>query len=202
MMRGANLLVDVDALAMLGHAIGELSRAPVLGLFNLAALFGAGVLDAGDDFLDFVFRRGGTSDEDQVVQTLFHDCLFPSVSGRWPVKTFASLPTSLKTRHYIRRAEARRYVSASPSAGLRRLNFVIAASSPSFKIISIALPASSSISAAISSSAFFIGRRTYSFRLLSWCSGPQPSRSLANSCVPTAIITDFAPLWLPALPSG
>src|SRR5437879_8527763 len=28
------------------------------------------------------------------------------------------------------------------------------------------------------------------------------SRSLANSSVPTELITDFAPLWLPALPPG
>src|SRR5712671_2547347 len=71
-VRGADLLIDVDALAMLGYAISELSRAPVLGLFNFAALFGAGVLDGGEHFLDFVFRRGGADDEDQIVQTLFH----------------------------------------------------------------------------------------------------------------------------------
>src|SRR5258706_10402194 len=67
MVRGADLLIDVDALTMLGYAIGELSRAPVLGLFDFAALFGAGVLDGGEHFLDFVFRRGGTDDEDQIV---------------------------------------------------------------------------------------------------------------------------------------
>src|SRR5207344_1657277 len=44
----ANLLVDVNALAVLGHAISELARAPVLGLLNLAALFRASVLDAGN----------------------------------------------------------------------------------------------------------------------------------------------------------
>src|SRR6266852_1866290 len=71
-MGGADLLIDVDALAMLGYAIGELARAPMLGLFNLAALFGAGMLDGGEHFLDFVFRRGGADDEDQIVQTLFH----------------------------------------------------------------------------------------------------------------------------------
>src|SRR5258707_8589135 len=38
-VRGANLLIHVDALAMLVDTIGELARAPVLGLFNFAALF-------------------------------------------------------------------------------------------------------------------------------------------------------------------
>src|SRR6266849_3160670 len=90
-MRGANLLIYVDAFAMLGDAVGELARAPMLGLFNLAALFRAGVLDAGEDFLDFVFRRGGANDENQIVQTLFHVMtfflLFP---GAWPVKIVAT----------------------------------------------------------------------------------------------------------------
>jgi hypothetical protein len=57
-MRGANLEIDVDALAMLGNAVGQLAGAPVLALFDLGALFGAGVLDRVLDFLDFVFRGG------------------------------------------------------------------------------------------------------------------------------------------------
>src|SRR5579859_5718766 len=76
-MTGANLLVDVNALAMLGHAIGELARAPVLGLLDLSALFRAGVLDAGNHFLDFVLRRGRPRDKNQIVQAFFHDDLFP-----------------------------------------------------------------------------------------------------------------------------
>src|SRR5260370_25077922 len=151
-VRGANLLVDVDALAMLGDAIGELARAPVLGLFNLAALFGAGVLDAGEDFLDFVFRRGRANDEDQIVQTLFHVMtsflLFP---GAWPVKIVA-------TPCGAGRAKARPYRSASPATGLPRLDFFFAAASPCATLLSQGSPASSIISAATSSSALRIGR--------------------------------------------
>src|SRR5260370_35065835 len=84
MMRSANLLIDIDAFAMLGHAISKLARAPMFRLFNLADLFRAGVLHGGKDFLDFVFRRRGTHDEDQIVQTLLHGMtsflLFPGVA--------------------------------------------------------------------------------------------------------------------------
>src|SRR5437016_5790565 len=57
--------------------------------------------------------------------------------------------------------------ASSDSAGFRRLYLVIAASSPWLRIISTASPASPIISAATSSSALFIGRSTYSLRLLS-----------------------------------
>jgi hypothetical protein len=66
-VRSANLLVNVDAFAMLGDAIGELARAPMLSLFDFAALFGASVLDAGEDLFDFVFRGGRAGDENQIV---------------------------------------------------------------------------------------------------------------------------------------
>jgi hypothetical protein len=64
---GADLLVDVHAFAVLGYAIGQLSRSPVLGFLDLAAFFGASVLDTGDYLFDFVFRGGRTGDEDQIV---------------------------------------------------------------------------------------------------------------------------------------
>src|SRR5262249_40918336 len=35
-----HLVVDVDAFAVLGHLVGQLARAPVLGLLDLAAFFG------------------------------------------------------------------------------------------------------------------------------------------------------------------
>src|SRR4029077_4598545 len=44
---GAQLLIDVNAFAVFGDLVGELARAPVLGLFDLAALFGDGMLDGG-----------------------------------------------------------------------------------------------------------------------------------------------------------
>jgi hypothetical protein len=49
----------------------------VLGLFDLAALFGAGGFDHVLDFLDFVLRCGRTDDKNQVVQTIFHVSSFP-----------------------------------------------------------------------------------------------------------------------------
>src|SRR5271154_4921828 len=75
-MRGANLLVNVNPFAVLGHAIGQLARSPVLGLLDLRALLRARVLDARENFLHFVFRGSRPRDENQIVQTLFHDDLF------------------------------------------------------------------------------------------------------------------------------
>src|SRR5438045_4301303 len=85
-MRGADFLVNVDTFAVLGHAIGELARAPVLGLLDLAALFRAGVFDDREDFLDLVFRRRRPHDKNQIVITLFHDDLFPFTPGAQPGK--------------------------------------------------------------------------------------------------------------------
>src|SRR5262249_15644599 len=159
------------------HAIRQLARSPMLGLLDLRALFRARMLDTREHLLDLVFRSRRAGDENQIVQTLFHDDLFPSVPGARPGKIRKSL-----------------YVSLSGSAALRRLYFVLPASSPCIRISSTASPASPSISAATSSSAFFMGRSTYSLRLLTGCSEPAPSRSLANCCVPIEPITDFAPL--------
>src|SRR5579885_898914 len=83
----ANLLIEVDSFAMLGDAIGEFARAPILRLFDLGVLFRASVLDGRKHTLDLVFRRGRASDKDQVVQTLFHDglvsfLLLPKLPGR------------------------------------------------------------------------------------------------------------------------
>src|SRR6516165_10004933 len=76
----AHLLVEIDALAVLHHLVGKFAGAPVLGLLDLRTLFGAGVFNRGEDLLDFVFRRRGANDEDQIVQTLFHDDLVSSSS--------------------------------------------------------------------------------------------------------------------------
>src|SRR6266478_2781690 len=72
----ADFLVHVDAFAVLGHAIGKLPRAPVLGLLDLAAFFRDGVLDDREDFFNLLFRRRRPHDENQIVVTLFHDDLF------------------------------------------------------------------------------------------------------------------------------
>src|SRR5580765_2901762 len=50
----ADLEINVDAFAMLGHAVGELTGTPVLGLFDLAALFRAGDFYCVLRFLDFL----------------------------------------------------------------------------------------------------------------------------------------------------
>src|SRR5712692_11830072 len=110
-MRGANFLVHVDAFAVLGHAIGQLARAPVLGLFDLAALFRAGVLDRSQNLLDLVFRRRWPCDENQIVQTLFHGYL-----------VFLS-PPDARSGKIVQPS-----VSGSPSSAARRLNLFIAAS--------------------------------------------------------------------------
>src|SRR5882672_2480501 len=72
----ADFLVHVDAFAVLGHAIGKLPRAPMLGLLDLAAFFRDGVLDDREDFFDLLLRRRRPHDENQIVVTLFHDDLF------------------------------------------------------------------------------------------------------------------------------
>src|SRR5438034_5739804 len=68
-MRGANLLVHVNAFAMLVDAIGQLARPPLLGLLHLAAFFRAGVLHHAEYLLDVLFRRGRSNDENQIVIT-------------------------------------------------------------------------------------------------------------------------------------
>src|SRR6266851_3538063 len=123
-VRGADFLVNVNAFAVLGHAVCQLPRAPVLGLFDLAAFFRDGVLDDREDFLDFFFRRRRPHDKNQIVITLFHDDLF-----------FRLTPNESESLQTISRARAQQnslYFSSgsSGSAGFRRLYFVIAASSP------------------------------------------------------------------------
>src|SRR5258708_11243480 len=81
---GSHLLIDVNAFTVLGDLVGELARAPVLCLFDLAALFGDGMLDGAENLFDFLFRRGRAGDENQIVQTFFHDDLFSSSSCRLP----------------------------------------------------------------------------------------------------------------------
>src|SRR5262249_49510608 len=66
-VRGANLEVNVDAFAVLGDAVSKPARAPMLGLFDFAALFRAGDLDSVFGFLDFLLRRCRTNDKDQIV---------------------------------------------------------------------------------------------------------------------------------------
>jgi len=75
-VRSADLVVDVDAFAVLGNFVSELAGAPMFGLFDLGAFVAAGVLNRVLHFLDFVFRRGRTNDKNQVVQTFFHGSSF------------------------------------------------------------------------------------------------------------------------------
>src|SRR5712691_5009978 len=89
-LRALDLQIDVIAFPMLGHAIGHLARAPLLELFDLAALFGASVLERGDDLRDFLFRRGRPADENQVVQPFFH--VFPRFSVNPAALPFAHAP--------------------------------------------------------------------------------------------------------------
>src|SRR5258708_6300806 len=98
----AHLLVDVNALTVLRDLVGQLAGAPVLGLFDLAALFGDGMLDGGEDLLDFVFRRGRAGDENQIVQTFFHDDLVSFCSGRWARENRLLLPTVAATFRWPR----------------------------------------------------------------------------------------------------
>src|SRR5262249_3611107 len=148
-----NLLVYVHAFAMLGHAISQLTRAPMLGFLDLAALLGASMLDHRQDLLDLVLRCCRPRDKDQIVQTLFHGCLFLFLL-RTPAPEnsfyFSAVP-----------------LSSSVGGGSRRLYLFIAASIPFVSIISTASPAWPIISAVASSSAFRIGRSTNSLRLFS-----------------------------------
>src|SRR6266581_4417835 len=89
-LRALDLQIDVIAFPMLGDAIGHLARAPLLELFDLAALFGASVLERGDDFRDFLFRRGRPADENQIVQAFFH--VFPRFSINPAALPFAHAP--------------------------------------------------------------------------------------------------------------
>src|SRR5260370_2589508 len=89
-LRALDLQIDVIAFPMLGHAIGHLARAPLLELFDLAALFAASVLERGDDLRDFLFRRHRPADENQVVQAFFH--VFPRFSGNLAALLFAYAP--------------------------------------------------------------------------------------------------------------
>src|SRR6266568_625931 len=76
----------------------------------------------------------------------------------------------------------------------------MAVARPCVRISSTAFAASSIMVAATSSSAFFMGRRTYAAKSPTGWSGPTPSRTRANSSVPRALTTDFAPLCVPGLP--
>src|SRR5262249_2292140 len=149
-VRRANLLVVIHPFAVLGHAVGQLSRAPVFALLDLRTLIRAGVFDRVQHLLNLVFRRRGTRDKNQIVQTLFHSSL---VSSSYSGSALA--------------AAANSYFPASSSfvSSGRRLNLFIAASIPSVNHNSTASAASATSSAATSSSAFFIGRSTYSLRL-------------------------------------
>src|SRR5690348_727519 len=77
-VRGANLLVHVNAFTVLVDAIGQLARAPLLGLLDLAASLLTSVLDQRQNRLAFLIRRCRTDDENQVVIPLFQDDLFSS----------------------------------------------------------------------------------------------------------------------------
>src|SRR5467141_373144 len=94
----ADFLVHVDAFAVLGHAIGKLPRAPVLGLLDLAAFFRDGVLDDREDFFNLLFRRRRPHDENQIVVTLFHDDLFPFTPGAQPGKIVLTFLPALPDR--------------------------------------------------------------------------------------------------------
>src|ERR1700731_133540 len=94
----ADFLVHVNAFAVLGHAIGQFSRAPVLGLLDLAAFFRNGVLDDREDFFDLFFRRRRPHNENQIVVTLFHDDLFPFTPGAQPGKIVLTFLPALPDR--------------------------------------------------------------------------------------------------------
>src|SRR6266852_3076070 len=78
----AHLLVKINSFAVFLHLVGQLARAPVLALLDLRALFVANRFQRADHLLDFPFRRRRPDDEDQIVQTFFHDDLSSSCSGR------------------------------------------------------------------------------------------------------------------------
>src|SRR5260370_20335894 len=94
-VRGADFLVHVNSLAVLGHAIGKLPCSPVLGLLDLAALFHAGVLDDREHFLNLFFRRRRPHNKNQIVITLFHDDLFPFTPGAQPGKIVSTFLPAL-----------------------------------------------------------------------------------------------------------
>ena len=71
-LRAANRPYRRRTLAVLRHAIGQAARAPLLGLLDLAAVLGGGMLEGGHNLGDFVLRRGRTADKDQIVQAFFH----------------------------------------------------------------------------------------------------------------------------------
>ena len=158
---GAHLLVDIDAFAVLGDFIGQLARAPVLGLFDLAALFGDGMLDGREDLLDFLFRRCRAGDENQIVQTFFMMTSFLPVPGAGPGKILHCLATGRSPLQRPKNGpgEPGPY-KVSSAGGTRRLYLFMAEAIPCVRIISTALPAVATISAATSRSAFFIGRKT------------------------------------------
>src|ERR1700687_3228355 len=94
----ADFLVNVDAFAVLRHAIDQLSGAPVLRLLDLAALFRDSVLDDREDFFDIFFRRRRPHNENQIVVTLFHDDLFPFTPGAQPGKIVLTFLPALPDR--------------------------------------------------------------------------------------------------------
>src|SRR5260370_6914154 len=85
-VRGPDFLVNIDAFAVLGHAIGKLACSPVLSLLDLAALFRASMLDDREHFLNLILRRRRPHNKNQIVITLFHDGLFPFAPGAQPCK--------------------------------------------------------------------------------------------------------------------
>src|SRR6202022_1991524 len=141
---GADLLIDVNSFAMLGHAIGQLPRTPMLGLLDLSVLLRNGMLERGEHLLDVFFRGCRPHDENQVVQTFLHiDLVSLFCPGASPGKFNLA---------------AQSCCSGASAGGTRRLKRFIAAAIPCFCITSTASAASAIISAAVSSSAFFIAR--------------------------------------------
>src|SRR5713101_4201863 len=78
-LRSAQHQIDVEAFAVLVHAVGQLARAPLLDFLHLAAALGGRLFERGHKLRDFFFRCIGAGDEDQVIQACFH---VPSIPCR------------------------------------------------------------------------------------------------------------------------
>src|SRR6266481_4376223 len=131
--------VNVIPLAQFLDAIGHASPAPLVHLLDFAALLGGGMLERGNHFVHIRLRCVRTADENQIVLALFH---------------VSSIRCELNGN------SKNSYSESSSSGETRRFNCVIALLTPSFKIVSTALLASSTSWVAISRSARPMGQRT------------------------------------------